>query len=177
MAASLSDDEMLELWGAYETGDESLKHLAARFGVTLYALRNLAEHHGWKRARKSEPARPMSWLNKPCPGLGECPERSELIAQSWLLAQKQIDEIELQFADHDDEPGRKIPAPMAHARALGVLVRVLKDLAALDRAACGEGSRDEGQGRIDTDGLRTELARRVAAIRKGQNARDAADGT
>lgn len=180
MVSSVSDEDVLAIWEAYEAGQDSPATLAARFGISLSALRRLAADHGWTRPASCGSARPVSWVNKPCPGLAECPERSELVAQSWVLAQQQIDEIEISFAglDEDDDhvPGRKRQGPVHHARALGVVVRVLKDLVALDRATRGDASEAQGQGGANSDGLRDELARRVAAIRQGGNARASSGG-
>ena len=177
MTTALSDDDLLALWEAYEAGRDSMKTLAARFDLSVYALRRLAEENGWTRTRSASLTRPMSWLHKPCPGLGECPERSELIAQSWVLAQRQIDEIDLQFADADDGPNAKRVNPVTQARALGVVVRVLKDLVALDRAAKAESATDDTQGGVNSDGLRDELARRLAAIQSARTSDASSGGT
>ena len=172
MTAALSDERVIEVWVAYETGAESLKALAERFGITVHALRRLAHDHGWVRAHQDAPERPTSWFNKPCPGLGECPDRAELIARSWMLAQKQIDDIEMQFADIGDGENRKRLNAVQYARALGVMVRVLKDLAALDRTVRSQGGDATEQGGVSSDGLRDELARRLAAIETGRNTAD-----
>lgn len=168
MSQPLSDDELIALWEAYEAGEASPKTLAQRFGLSIAALRRLAQTHGWQLPQHAAATRPSSWLNKPCPGLGDCPERAELVARSWVLAQQQIDDIETQFADAEPDAERKPPNPVTQARALGVVVRVLKDLVALDRAARLESATDDPQSSNTSDSLRDELARRLAAIQKGR---------
>jgi hypothetical protein len=93
------------------------------------------------------------------------PRRKALIARIWRNAEAQVEKIEARLAQHEFAP----KVAERDARALAVLVRTLRELAAfaeLRPAANKEpkGQPDDDRPPRDLDELRRELARRMHAF-------------
>jgi hypothetical protein len=114
-----------------------------------------------------KPAREIgqSWRGRVCPGLRDCPERSVQVAKAWSAAEAQVEAI----------AALGLEAPDKAARALAIMVRTLKELAAIDAEAArlreglamprdaAAGVAQEPRAFHDLDTLREELARRLRA--------------
>lgn len=95
--------------------------------------------------------------------------RRALVLRLWRAAEMQVDEIEARLARTD---GVAADAER-DARTLAVLARVLRELKALE-AASGPRRPADAENRedaiaFDLDTFRRELARRLEALREGEN--------
>jgi hypothetical protein len=105
------------------------------------------------------PARPAA-KRKPAPR-----GRKAVIGKLWKAAQTQLETHEAHLA----ELPAGTAASEADAKTLATLARTVRELVALDSAAAGEGGRSEddpspAEGLRRVEAIRSELARRLAAL-------------
>lgn len=95
--------------------------------------------------------------------------RGHLLGRLWRAAERQLDEIEQRLHAGDAEAAPRLPADAEKdARALAVLARTLRELAALEADAhkTRKARADDDTVR-DLDAFRRELARRLDRLRAG----------
>jgi hypothetical protein len=105
------------------------------------------------------PARPAA-KRKPAPR-----GRKAVIGKLWKAAQTQLETHEAHLA----ELPAGTAASEADAKTLATLARTVRELVALDSAAAGEGGKAEddpspAEGLRRVEAIRSELARRLAAL-------------
>ncbi len=90
-------------------------------------------------------------------------DRVALVIRLWRTAERQVQEIEDRLARAAQQPGDR----ERDARTLAIVVRTLKELSALERddAVADRDEQDEA-GPADLDSFRSDLARRLAALRR-----------
>jgi hypothetical protein len=88
--------------------------------------------------------------------------RETLVARLWRTAERQVRDIELRLAGHQQQPDER----ERDARVLAVLVKTLRELHAVDGANMrGKAAADlENDDQRDIDEFRRDLARKLDAI-------------
>jgi hypothetical protein len=149
----LTDEQLVEMRKLYEHSRLTLPEIAQQIDVSQSTIQIYARKQHWRLRRPQkapEGERPRRYHGQPCTGLPECPERTAIVARAWAAAHAQISEIEtrmaaMRLASAADETEAKKLRAQDDARAIGLLVRTIKDLTALDRAEKG-GLSDKAEG-------------------------------
>jgi hypothetical protein len=103
--------------------------------------------------------------------------RTALIKRIWRTAERHVEEIEARLEAAGLEPAER----EGNARALAILVKTLRELAAFDEATAakrGKAADDSNDDSVptDLDELRRELARRIDSIVAARGDRGGAGG-
>ena len=144
----------------YADGDRLVRILAENKGTkeTLYH---------WVDGGPSDPAQrlpPIPRRTQRRAANDSAEARRLLVARLWRAADRQVRDIEQRLKGIGEEP----PERERDARALAVLVKTLRELAAFDEAHTAAQTRtdpdDDDTGPRDIDDFRRELARKMDAL-------------
>lgn len=175
----LDHDEVCRL---YEEGSLGVTQLLAASGLQnaqFYALlrkRGLPLRRPRRSSRTPDPDKPATKAVQPVRPLARNPVRREdLIARLWEAAAGHMAQIETRLARLDQE--HMAPAAAGtegELRLMGLIVKTLRDLAALDADVAGARKKEMAHDDLAAElascpeTMREELARRLAGLRESR---------
>jgi hypothetical protein len=170
--APLDQEELCRL---YRDSEETVASLMARSGLRASEFYQLLRDRGLplRRPRRSN----RSGNTAPDPERPRKPVRREdLIARLWEAASGHMAQIETRLARLDQEQSSHPPAAGTESelRIMGLIVKTLRDLAALDADVAGARKKEMVQDDLAAElatcpeSMRAELARRLAGLREGR---------
>ncbi|MBB3769796.1 transposase-like protein [Angulomicrobium tetraedrale] len=171
---AISPAELSEARRLYEETDAPVAEIAKLLGVTGPGVYRQASRRGWKRRRPARatavpPARPAP--RSPAAAAGRTARtgrrravpRGQLITRLVKRIEKEIAAVERLIARVGRErPSDGVAETERAARTLAILVRSLRELAALERAE-PEGDEDDAELR-DADAFRRELGETLERV-------------
>lgn len=151
----------------YEGSDDPVGKLCREFGISRQRLYRLARKQGWRMRRGRRPdadaqtdmGDALLQIEAAADDRSDPDQRAEMIARLYGACRRQIDDIEARYAEQPLKP-----ADSDDARRLSELVQTLHKLNELDTSTKAA-AKSDGEGDTDIEGLRAELARRMARLR------------
>ena len=163
----ISPAVLLEVRRLYEETDVSVARIAVLLGINRRTIFRHAERHGWRARRLDERFRPgVPLADPPAPALeegipAEALPRGELIARLVRRIEAEIAAVERLVAKAGRERETDGVAETERAaRTLAILVRSLRELAALEKDEPG-GDDDAAR---DADAFRRELGETLERV-------------
>ncbi|MCS0494194.1 hypothetical protein [Ancylobacter mangrovi] len=165
-AQSISPEALEEARRLYEGASLPLWAVASRLGVSRSTLHRRAKRWGWRRGNAYRPCAPPGQSAGSAPTSPELP-RPVLIRRLVTRVENEIAAVERLIARAGLVEGGAAEAERA-ARTLAILVRSLRELAALEKDGP---ARDEDEaGLRDADAFRRELGETLERVLAGRAA-------
>jgi hypothetical protein len=167
--AALDRDEVCRL---YRDSDETVASLMARSGLRAPEFYQLLRDQGLPLRRPRRNGRVAQDADVPRKPV----RREDLIARLWEAASGHMAQIETRLARLDREQASDTPpaGTESELRLMGLIVKTLRDLAALDADVAGARKKEMVQDDLAAElatcpeSMRAELARRLAGLREGR---------